>query len=116
MDATTHAGSAKIAEALVLLEEAARERKDELAEQLAGKFKHLKEVVKGEEATVAASLHDLAARALERAQEVKAASVAKTKEVAKAVDESVHQNPWAYLAGAAAVGLAVGYLVGRRKS
>ena len=39
----------------------------------------------------------------------------KAKELAGTVDESVHQNPWAYIGGAAAVGVLIGYILGRNK-
>lgn len=42
------------------------------------------------------------------------ALIEKTKEAARATDEYVHENPWNAVGAAAAIGLIVGYLLGRR--
>ncbi|QSI76453.1 MULTISPECIES: YqjD family protein [Niveibacterium] len=46
--------------------------------------------------------------------EFEAAAVAKAKEVAKATDNYVHENPWQSIGIAAGVGFLVGLLAGRR--
>jgi len=46
--------------------------------------------------------------------ETQAALLAKTKAAAKATDEYVHENPWKAIGFSAALGLAVGLLIGRR--
>jgi ElaB/YqjD/DUF883 family membrane-anchored ribosome-binding protein len=46
--------------------------------------------------------------------ELQSTVVAKTKEVAEVTDVYVHENPWKSVGFAAAVGLAVGLLIGRR--
>ncbi len=107
---TTH-GNEKIAEALKLLEEAAREKKDELKGMVASKYGHLKSVLVDSEHAVADSLvaaQKRAAEALRHAKEI-------GEEKAKAVDEHVHENPWAYIGGAALTGLLLGYILGRKK-
>jgi LPXTG-motif cell wall-anchored protein len=35
-------------------------------------------------------------------------------EKAKKVDESVHENPWLYIAGVGVFGLLSGYIIGRK--
>lgn len=40
--------------------------------------------------------------------------IEKTKEAAKATDEYVHENPWSSIGVAAGVGLAIGFLLGKR--
>ena len=42
------------------------------------------------------------------------ALVAKTKQVARATDDYVHEHPWKAIGTAAGVGLIVGLLIGRR--
>jgi len=42
------------------------------------------------------------------------AMIAKTKAAAEATDVYVHENPWQAIGVAAGVGLAIGYLIGRR--
>lgn len=49
-----------------------------------------------------------------RMAEVQAALLVKTKEAAKATDIYVHENPWKAVGVAAAVGLVIGLLIGRR--
>jgi ElaB/YqjD/DUF883 family membrane-anchored ribosome-binding protein len=49
-----------------------------------------------------------------RLAEAQSAIVAKTKAAAKATDAYVHENPWNAVGIAAAVGLLVGILIGRR--
>lgn len=49
-----------------------------------------------------------------RIAEEQAALIAKTKAAAKATDDYVHKHPWESVGVAAAVGLLVGLLIGRR--
>lgn len=49
-----------------------------------------------------------------RMAEAQAALLVKTKEAAKATDIYVHENPWKAVGVAAAVGLVIGLLIGRR--
>lgn len=46
--------------------------------------------------------------------EAQTAIIAKTREAAKATDEYVHENPWEAIGIGAAVGVAIGWLIGRR--
>ena len=46
--------------------------------------------------------------------EAQTALIAKTREAAKATDEYVHENPWEAIGIGAAVGVAIGWLIGRR--
>lgn len=49
-----------------------------------------------------------------RLQDAEAALVDKTKACARATDDFVHENPWQAVGVAAAIGLALGLLIGRR--
>ena len=49
-----------------------------------------------------------------RLQDAKAALVDKTKAAARATDDFVHEHPWQAVGVAAAIGLALGVLIGRR--
>jgi len=91
----------KISEALKLLNEAAREKKAEFQHLLKDKYAQLKDAVVESEHSVE--------QALAHAKEYGV-------EKAKVVDENVHKNPWAYIGGAAAVALLVGYILGRNNS
>jgi len=110
-----HASSEKISEALKLLEEAAREKKDELKNAISDKYTHLKNAIVETESSFAKSLSDARKQAVEAAVHAKDVSVEKAREVACNVDKNVHQNPWPYIAGTAAVGLLLGYILGRNR-
>ena len=52
--------------------------------------------------------------AKERLQDAEAALLDKTKACARATDDFVHEQPWKAVGAAAALGLALGVLIGRR--
>ena len=52
--------------------------------------------------------------AKERVQDIEAALIDKTKAAARATDDFVHEQPWKAVGVAAALGLALGVLIGRR--
>ncbi|MCE1181385.1 MAG: DUF883 family protein [Rhodocyclales bacterium] len=52
--------------------------------------------------------------AKERLQDLEAAVIDKTKAAARATDDFVHEEPWKAVGVAAALGLALGVLIGRR--
>jgi len=92
--------NAKISEALELLNEAAREKKDELKGLMSNKYSHIREAMSS---------------GVEHAQEVILQGKEKVKEIAEDVDKRVHKDPWIYIAGAAATSLLVGYLMGSKR-
>ncbi len=49
-----------------------------------------------------------------RMAEAQAVMIAKTRAAAKATDVYVHDNPWQAIGVAAGLGLAIGWLIGRR--
>lgn len=112
MDAT-NTSSENIAEALKLLEEAARQKKDELRTAMCDKYANLKNLIVENESTLLKSLSDAKRHAVEAAAHAKEVGVEKSREIAGEVDKSVHQNPWPYIAGAAVFGLLLGGLMGR---
>lgn len=110
-----HTSNEKISEALKLLEEAAKEKKDELKHTMSDKYQHLKNVVLETESSLARSLSDARKHAMDAALHAKDVSVEKAREIAGDVNKNVHQNPWPYVAGTAAVGLLLGYILGRNR-
>jgi ElaB/YqjD/DUF883 family membrane-anchored ribosome-binding protein len=92
--------NAKISEALELLNEAAKEKRDELNGLMANKYAHIREAMTS---------------GVEHAQEAILQGKEKVKEIAGDVDKRVHKDPWAYIAGAAAVSLLLGYLMGSKR-
>ena len=110
-----HTSSENMAEALKLLELAATQKKDELKTVLVDKYANLRNLIAENEESVVKSLANAKAHAIEAVAHAKDVSVEKAREVAREVDKSVHQNPWPYLAGTAAVGLLLGYILGRNR-
>lgn len=49
-----------------------------------------------------------------RLGDVQHSMVEKTKDAAKATDQYVHENPWKAIGTAAGIGLALGFILGRR--
>jgi ElaB/YqjD/DUF883 family membrane-anchored ribosome-binding protein len=109
MSTTTHSNE-KIAEALKLLNEAAQEKKSDVAGMIGDKYETLKQVIMDSEKSVGHAFWRGEKRAVEAALQAKEFGIKKAKEV----DEHVHDNPWPYIGGAALVGLLVGYILGRK--
>lgn len=101
---TAETGNESLHEALAHLNEAAKESRGEIQKLVSEKYTHLRDTF-----TDAAK----ASAGWVKEQGVEAAD--KAKMTATAVDKSVHRNPWAYIGGAAATGLVLGLLIGRRK-
>jgi ElaB/YqjD/DUF883 family membrane-anchored ribosome-binding protein len=92
--------NAKISEALELLNEAAKEKREELKGLLVNKYSHIREAMTS---------------GVEHAQEAIAQGKEKVIEIAGDVDKRVHKDPWAYIAGAAAASLLLGYFMGSKR-
>lgn len=94
----------RINEALELLNEVARDKKAELQKAMENKYTDLSSVVR-------AFTDQVKSRAAEKFE----AGKQKAVDVATDINESVHANPWAYVGGAAAAGLLLGFLLGRSR-
>ena len=110
-----HTSSENIAEALKLLEEAAKQKKDELKHLMSDKYTHLRHMLIETEGSLVKSLSEAKQHAVDAAVHAKDVSVEKACEIAHDVDKHVHQNPWPYLAGTAAVGVLLGFVLGRSR-
>lgn len=95
---------AKIREALEMLNSVAIDEKERLQEMINERYDGLKEFL--------GDLEEGAARRLSRALKD---GKYKVKEVSRDVDHHVHNNPWAYIGGAAAIALLVGLALGRSR-
>ena len=107
----TKTSSGKITEALELLNEAAKEKKDELKGLFTDRYSHIKQAMiagteQGRQVIDKAKL--LAQDAIVEGKE-------KIKVVVSEADKRVHKDPWPYIAGAAAVSLLIGYLMGSKR-
>ncbi len=105
----------KIAEALKLLEEAAKEKKDELRNLVSDKYTHLKTVLVSAEQSAAESLCAAQKREIDALIHARDVSAAKVKEAATAVCDHVQTNPWPYIGGTAVIALLAGYVMGHKK-
>jgi ElaB/YqjD/DUF883 family membrane-anchored ribosome-binding protein len=104
-------GNRKIDEALQLLNEAARDKKDELQRLLGEKYSNIKEAlteVAMNNKEVLSHIQRVAQEKLEEGQE-------KISAVVSDVDEQVRSNPWPYIGGAALAALLIGYVLGSSK-
>ncbi|MCX5645411.1 MAG: DUF883 domain-containing protein [Phycisphaerae bacterium] len=108
-----HKSSENIAEALKLLEEAATQKKDELRTLVSDKYTNLRSLILENESNLKESLTAAKDHAFEATTHAKDAGVEKAREIARDVDEGVHENPWPYIAGSAVVGVLLGYILGQ---
>jgi len=90
------ARKAKIKEALQTLEDAAKDTSEEFTELLTDKYEGIKSAF------------------TQLVDETDGASTKKIRETAKQIDSSIHENPWIYVGASAAIGLALGYILGKK--
>lgn len=110
-----HTSHDKISEALKLLEETAMQKKEELSSLMTDKYTHLKHVMLANEHTLVKSLTHAKENAIEAVSSAGEAGMEKAREFAHDANKHVHRNPWAYVAGTAAAGLLLGYILGRSR-
>ncbi len=111
MSAEISNSNKKFEEALQLLNEAAKEKKNEIQGLLGDKYSHIKDAIQEAASGKAAEINRLkktAQAAFEQGGE-------KFKEVATDLDQKVHEDPWAYIGGAALGALLLGYILGSSK-
>lgn len=103
--------NSKINDALELLNEAAKEKKEEFKGLLTDKYSHIKQ------AMAAGAEHGR--QVLDKARFVTQDAIVKgeekIKEVVSEADQRVRKDPWPYIAGAAAFSLLLGYLMGSKR-
>jgi ElaB/YqjD/DUF883 family membrane-anchored ribosome-binding protein len=104
-------GNTKISEALELLNEAAKEKKDELKDLMANRYSHLRDVITGG----AAQGKEVFKHVKDFTQEAIVEGEKKVKEIAGSVDKRVHADPWVYISGAAVASILLGYLMGSKR-
>jgi ElaB/YqjD/DUF883 family membrane-anchored ribosome-binding protein len=109
----TQTSSENFAAALKLLEEAAKQKKDELKAVMSDKYTNLRSLILEKEGTLMKSLATAKDQAFEMTAHATEAGVEKAREIAGDVDKNVHQNPWPYIGGSALVGVLLGYILGR---
>jgi ElaB/YqjD/DUF883 family membrane-anchored ribosome-binding protein len=103
-----HQSMKKFEEALQLLNDAAREKKEEIQSLIGDKYAHIREVV--EDATKKG--RKTLRRAKGAAEEWVGEGEESLREVVSDLDDKVHENPWAYLGGVAVGALLLGFILG----
>ncbi len=101
----------KIDEALNLLNEAAREKKDELRKLVGEKYSNIREVlteVAMNNKEILNQVKRITKDAVEQGQERLSTAVTD-------LEDNVRQKPWPFLGGAAIAGLLLGYMMGARR-
>lgn len=101
----------KISEALELLNQAAKEKRDELAKLVEEKYSYVKSAF----SDTSDGARRTAEQARTAAEDVLHAGEARLRGTASTVDRSVRENPWAYLSGVAIVCALAGYVLGSRE-
>ena len=104
----------RLTDALTLLEETAKEKKEELTTLLSDKYSNLKETLSDSTHNVAEKLGDVKVKAADAAARAREVGTERAKDLAKTIDESAHRNPWPYVGGTAVVALLLGYILGRK--
>lgn len=98
----------KFEEALQLLNDAAREKKDEIQNLLGDKYTHIREVI---EDTAMKGRKNFR-RAKQTAEDFLGEGTESLREVADDLDDKVHENPWGYIGGVAVGALLLGFILG----
>ena len=103
--------NSKITEAFELLNEAAKDKRQEMKELMTDRYSHIRQAfLEGS---------SQGKQLLEKAQHVAQEAIDEgretVKKTAKEVDKNVRENPWPYVGSAALVSLVLGYLMGSNR-
>jgi ElaB/YqjD/DUF883 family membrane-anchored ribosome-binding protein len=101
---STTISNEKLHEAMTLLNEAAQAKRDEVRALIDEKYSDLRSV-----------FDDAADASAGWVRKTGGMVVGNAKKAASTVDESVHENAWLYVGGAAFGALLLGYVLGRRR-
>ena len=104
--------SEKINEALELLNEAARDKKDEFGDLMGDKYNDLKQAVLGMESELEAK----ARRSVQKVKSVSQDASERVKHAAVTVDQKAHEDPWKTFGWAVAGAFVAGMLLGKKES
>lgn len=100
----------KISDALKLLDEAAAEKRDDIANLISEKYHNLRDSIHDIEPAIKRATTNV----LSFAADAKEMGEQKVAEAVQKLDKDAHKNPWSYVAAAGVGGLVVGLLFSRR--
>ncbi len=106
-----HEKKDKIHEALELLNDAAKEKKEEVYGVINAKYEHLRDMFAG----AVENGQSFADDAKKNISKTLSVEEKKLKHIAGQWDKEVRRNPWMYIGGAALGSLCVGLLLSRKK-
>jgi ElaB/YqjD/DUF883 family membrane-anchored ribosome-binding protein len=106
----TKENAEKVKDALRILNEAARDEKEEVARLLSDRYADLKSVVQD----VEDAARDQTSRIGDRLRDLEQGVEMKAKESTEAVNRKVHEQPWQSMAATAVGALVLGYMMGRK--
>lgn len=98
----------KIDEALNLLSEAAREKKEEVQSLLNNKFTNVRDFIQETAEKQGRNWN----RIRRQAEDAMEDGSERLKQTASEIDEKVHENPWPYIGGVALGALLLGFILG----
>ena len=97
-------GNEKIHEALELLNQAAKEKREVLTKLMSGGYEDMKE-----------TMGDVIEKSGKTFMRAKKEAEEKLRDTAETVNTSVHHNPWPFIGGAALCGLVIGLFINPRR-
>lgn len=100
----------KLHEALSLLNEAAKEKKEEINELISDKYSHIKDALE----TTADNGKDVVTKTKKRFLRSLQAQEKRFARKVKTMDVKVHKNPWPYLGAAAVSSVIIGIFLGKK--
>ena len=112
MSMDANASNKKFEEALQLLNEAAREKKQEIQQLFGDKYTHIRQAIQD----VAAEQGDRLKRVRRAANEAVELGGERLQEVVADVEEKVKENPWPYIGGVAVGALLLGFILGASRN
>ncbi len=101
-------GNKKLTEALELLNEAAREKKEEIQKLIGDRYSDIQDAMQD----VAVQGRRNFKKAKRMAEDAVEEGQEKVESTIKDVNKDVHKNPWAYVGGAALGALLFGFILG----
>lgn len=103
-----------IEDAIKLLEEAAKDKREEVQTLFSGNYEHLKDLFRENEKSLMKTLHNAKDSAVETATDLEKEGVRKARKLGHDVDENVHEFPWRYIGGSVLTGLLLGVALQRK--
>jgi len=108
---TVKNGNHKIDEALHLLNQAAKEKREDLQKLVGEKYSHIRDVFADTAAQTTETVRQWSKTGEDLAREGKE----KVVQAASKIDQRVHKDPWSYIAGVALGALVLGFVFGKSK-